>query len=148
MFFILLFYLTVFRVTQGHPSSIWSSQESYDPSGPGQDDLPWLYCNTLLGCPVGPQLIPATLIIFSPIKVTVQLIIYLHFTVCTANCTLCIYPHGIHFVSFWDFVIQILVIQLLIIDYFQLLSLLCIIQILEIYPRYFEPIINIYIKSQ
>jgi hypothetical protein len=47
---------------------------------------------------------------------------------------------SIHSISFWDSVIQIFFVELFVLDCCQLLLLLFIILILEIYSRYFDPI--------
>ncbi len=93
------------------------------------------------------KLILATLIIFPQIKVMLQLIICVHFTVCCPYRTLCIYPY-LHSLCFILIFSRYLLSNYLVIDYLNLLLLLCIILILEMYSRYFDPGININIVSQ
>jgi hypothetical protein len=96
--------------------------------------------NIFLERPVGPQLISNTLTILSLTKVTVQPITCVHFPVCTAYCTLCIYHYWHSFCFILRFgLFRYSLFNCLVIDYFRLLSLLCIIPILEMHSSYFDP---------
>jgi hypothetical protein len=88
---------------------------------------------------VGLQLIPATHIIFFLIKVTVQRITSVHYTVYIAYNTLCIYLHWHSFCFILRFCLfGHSLSSSLVIDFFQLLPLLWIILIPEMYSRYFR----------
>jgi hypothetical protein len=73
----------------------------------------------------------------------VQLIICVHFVVFTANCTLGIYLPWHSFCYILRFCIRISIVQMEVIDHVRLSLLWCINLILEMYSRYFDPIINI-----
>jgi hypothetical protein len=78
--------------------------------------------------------------ILSLTKVTVQQITCVHFPVCTAYCTFCIYHYWHSFCFILRFsLFRYSLFNCLVIDYFRLLSLLCIIPILEMHSSYFNP---------